>query len=219
MRTAMTNLPNLTKPIVIGIVGGVASGKSTLTDLLRSEGAEVIDADKIAHEVLLLPSVVEQIVETFGEEVLGESPESRVIDRKRLGAIVFGDEPTHHEARKKLEAIVHKIIRSLGRDRLAALKQQPGLRWIVLDAPLLIEGGWVPFCDRIWFLETPAELRCKWAIARGWTKAQWESREKSQLSLEEKRRLASDVLPNAGDRSELVKLVRSKLANLAAAST
>ena len=203
-------------PIVIGVVGGVASGKSTLTDLLRENGAKVITADKIGHEVLKEANIVRKLHDLFGNEIfkndsLGKENDQNetntepigVIDRKKLGELVFGETEPQRARRKQLESIVHPRIREIAKDQLELLRTEPNLKYIVLDAPLLIEGGWITYCNKVVFLETSASLRKDWAMARGWSQKEWEYREAAQLALDVKRSYATDILINAGTMSQL----------------
>lgn len=199
------------RPIVIGILGGVASGKSAVTQLMQRMGAEVISADAIAHGVLRQRDIVEAIVHEFGLGVLEDSTQQNLelqqIDRKKLGAIVFGDDSLNR--RRALEAIVHPRIRQIAKDKLNELIDQNQTKWIVLDAPLLIEGGWLPFCDRVVFVETPDTKRREFASARGWDDFEWKRREQAQLPLEQKRQVATDILINDGGLDSLQRKVAS----------
>lgn len=214
----MTQVPAIKKPVVIGVVGGIASGKSEVTRLLGAMNAVVISADEIAHRVLLMPDVRETLVSIFGDGILQESVaapiETRQIDRKKLGAMVFGDTQDKQVKRKKLEAIVHPRIRELGRAELASLVKKASHPMIILDAPLLIEGGWLPYCDRVLFVDSPESMRKQRAIERGWTEKEWRDREAAQLGLAEKRRSASDVLVNDGTVEQLKQRVAEFVASL-----
>jgi dephospho-CoA kinase len=192
-------------PIVIGIIGGVASGKSTLTKLLQNRGAKVILADAIAHDVLKEPVVIQQLSELFGDGILSNTgpAKGQSIDRKKLAALVFGNSSDPTNRRKQLEAIVHPRIREIAKAQLQSLRRESGLQYIVLDAPLLIEGGWLPYCNKVVFVETSDELRQAWAASRGWSRNDWQQRESAQFSLEVKRSHATDILINVGDMASL----------------
>jgi dephospho-CoA kinase len=208
-------MDNLKPARVIGIVGGVASGKSAVTDLFKQLGARIVSADEIAHRVLCEPDIVESILQTFGHEVLQTSHPShldtRVIDRKKLGRLVFG--PGAESRRKQLESIVHPRIRQIAKQELESYQHQPDCAMVVLDAPLLIEGGWLPFCQKLIFIDTPEAMRKSFAMQRGWTEQEWQQREAAQLSLNEKRQHASDILQNEGNLEQL----KSKLVQLISA--
>lgn len=214
----MTQEPAIKKPVVVGVVGGIASGKSKVTRMLGAMKAVIISADEIGHRVLLMPDVRESLCSIFGDGILqvavADSKESRHIDRKKLGAMVFGDTQDKQVMRTKLEAIVHPRIRELGRAELARLVQEATYPMIILDAPLLIEGGWLPYCDRVLFVDSPEAMRKQRAMERGWTEKEWRNREAAQLSLPEKRKAASDVIVNDGTVEQLKQRVAEFVASL-----
>ncbi len=203
----MTSAQQNHSPLVIGVVGGIASGKSQVTRLLGEMNATIISADEIAHRVLRESDVVDALVNVFGDEILSERglqlDGSRVIDRKKVGSLVFGDSADSKTKLKKLEAIVHPRIRQIARSELDSLKKEAAVRMIILDAPLLIEGGWLPYCDRVIFVDSPDALRKQRAMERGWTAQEWSDREFAQLSLSEKRLHSTDVLVNDGTLEQL----------------
>ena len=203
----MTNAQQFKAPVVVGVVGGIASGKSQVTRMLGALNATIISADEIAHRVLLEPDVMDSLVEMFGKSILIENGDhpglSRVIDRKKLASMVFGDSAGSQTMRKKLEAIVHPRIRQIAKSEMEAIKQEPKTDMIVLDAPLLIEGGWLPYCDRVIYVESPDAMRKQRAMERGWSAQEWQDRESAQLSLAEKKKHATDVLVNDGTIEEL----------------
>ena len=184
----------LVRPIIIGLVGGVASGKSYVAELLENLGALRIDADRLGHEVLLMKEVREQLVRIWGPSILTDRGE---VDRSQVSKLVFGNSTHAVACRRQLEAIVHPRIRSLALDRIAAVRALPEVPLaIVIDAPLLIEAGWESLCDFILFVESPLEDRVQRATARGWTEAHLADRENSQVSLDEKRSCATHFLDN-----------------------
>lgn len=203
----MTNAQQFKAPVVVGVVGGIASGKSQVTRMLGAMNGTIISADEIAHRVLLEPEVMDSLVEMFGKSILIENGDhpglSRAIDRKKLASMVFGDSADSQTNRKRLEAIVHPRIRQIAKSELETLKQEPKTDMIVLDAPLLIEGGWLPYCDRVIFVESPDAMRKQRAMERGWSAQEWQDRESAQLSLAEKKKHATDVLVNDGTLEEL----------------
>src|SRR5687767_2515536 len=118
----------------IGLTGGIASGKSTVSRVLEQLGVGIVDADQLAREVVAVGSDgLREVVATFGAGVL--TPEGS-LDREKLGAIVFGDE----QARRKLQAITHPRIAQMGAERIAALQSGPA-PYVIYDAPLLVEVG------------------------------------------------------------------------------
>ena len=182
---------------VIGLIGAIGAGKSTVASLLGSLGGAVADADAIGHEVLDEPAVQAQLVERWGPHLL--HPGGRV-NRRTLGAIVFAD-PAE---RRALEAIVFPRIREREGDLFALADADPAARFIVLDAAVLVEAGRLDVCKKLLFVDAPRELRLQRVLARGgWTEAELDRREAAQLPLAEKRRLADAVINNAGDLAEL----------------
>ena len=190
--------PSLVRPVVIGLIGGVASGKSFVGQLFEAEGAIRIDADRIGHEVLNEDSVRAQLVQLWGSGLLKDSVDQKEIDRAKLAKLVFGDSEDAVSRRRELEAIVHPRIRANAQSRIAAARRmQPPPVAVIVDAPLLLEADWGPLCDLILFIETPREERLARAMKRGWTPEQFAAREASQMSLDAKRRHATHIIDNA----------------------
>ncbi len=184
----------LVRPVIIGLVGGVASGKSYVAELLENLGALRIDADRLGHEVLLVKEVREHLARIWGPSILTDRGE---VDRSQVSKLVFGNSMKAVAGRRQLEAIVHPRIRSLALDRMAAVRALPEVPLaIVIDAPLLIEAGWESLCDFILFIDSPLEDRVQRATARGWTEAHFADRENSQIPLDEKRSRATHFLDN-----------------------
>jgi dephospho-CoA kinase len=198
---------------VIGLTGGVASGKTAVADLLAERGFAVIDADSVGHQVLLEPAVQRKLVERFGPGVLaGEGLAAAGgprIDRKALGAIVFADP----DARRALEAIVHPLMRARF---LEAIERERGAaRPVVLDAAILLEAGWDDLCDFVVFVESPLSERMRRAGAdRGWAAETFNSREAAQWPCEEKRRRAGFVIENSAGLLSLPREVDRLVASL-----
>ncbi len=186
---------------VIGLTGGIASGKSFVARCLVQQGAQLIDADRIAHEVLGDPIVISRIVDRWGESVLDQSGS---IDRKLLGEKVFADCEQSADQLELLESITHPEIRQRIRTRLTELKAQPGCTLVVLDIPLLFEGGWEKECDEVIFVDTSLEIRKQRAASRGWDADELHSRETKQLSVADKKAKASWVIDNSGTENETI---------------
>ena len=207
----MTNAQEIKATVVVGVVGGIASGKSQVTRMLGDLNGTIISADEIAHRVLLEPDVIDSLVTLFGESILTEringNLTDRSIDRKKLASLVFGNSEDCRTRRKKLEEVVHPRIRQIAKSDLETLKQDPNIRMIILDAPLLIEGGWLAYCDRVIYIDSPDNVRKQRATERGWTEQEWQSRESAQMSLSEKKKHATDVLLNNGTIEELTQRV------------
>ena len=194
---------------VIGLTGGIGTGKSEVSRLLDTLGAEVIEADRVAHDAYA-PGTPgwREVVEAFGEGVLDADGR---IDRKRLGGIVFGDE----QARERLNAIVHPIVRQLLEERIARLGRE-GARVIVIEVPLLIEAikqqsRWTRMLDEIWVVTAPVEQVVARVRARsGLDETAIRSRIGSQATERERIEHADAVIDNSGSLEGL----RRKVTNL-----
>lgn len=200
---------DMKRPWVLGITGGIASGKSQVTEILASHGALVIDADRIGHQVLEDHAVQTLLVRQFGQSVL--SQETKSVDRKRVAELVFGDTPQAIQRRRALEAITHPPIRARIRQQLDEALRSATLRWIVLDIPLLLESGWDKSCDAVWFVDAPQDIRLQRVLVRGWTREHFLAREASQWSVDRKRSRATHVISNSGSLEELDKQVTKML--------
>ena len=184
----------------IGLVGGVASGKSLVAKLFVEFGAGLLDADRTGHEVLAHdPEVRAALVERWGPSILASDG---TIDRSAVAARVFGEgEPAARE-REFLENLLHPRIGAV----LAEIKSQfvaAGQKAVVLDAPLLLEAGWGPLCDVIVMVEADRNTRLARAQQRGWNAAEFARREASQWPVEKKRAAAHASLANTGSSDEL----------------
>ncbi len=178
---------------VIGLTGGIASGKSTVSGMLRELGARVIDADAIAREVVEpgRPALAE-IVAWLGRDILLADGS---LDRRKLGELVFGDSA----ARAALEGITHPRITAAAKEALAAAERE-GCAVAVLDVPLLYEAGWDEGVDEVWVVYVDAATQLSRLMARdSLTAAQAAARVAAQMSLEEKARRADIVIDNSGD--------------------
>ena len=179
---------------VIGLLGGVASGKSLVARLLVQQGAGLLDADRAGHEVLRLPRIEAAAKERWGKDIFGGDGR---IDRAVLGRIVFAGPPEGPRERTYLEQLTHPEI---GR----RLKQQSeamvasGTAAVVLDAPLLLESGWDRLCEELVFVDAPVDVRLARAAARGWDKEDFWAREAVQESLDQKRGRADVTIDNSG---------------------
>ena len=179
---------------VIGLLGGVASGKSTVARQLARLGAGVLDADRAGHEVLRLPHIIEAVRRRWGEAAFGPD---RQVDRARLGRIVFADPPAGPPERAYLEQLTHAEIAHLLQQEGAGL-EAAGVKVAVLDAPLILEAGWDRLCNVLVFVATPREARLARALARGWGEKEFAAREGVQESLDSKRTRADLIIDNSG---------------------
>jgi dephospho-CoA kinase len=186
---------------VIGLIGGIGSGKTEVAQLLAQRGATVIDADAVGHALLWESRVRAQIVEQFGPAVVAAPDQSGAadiasIDRRALGSIVFAD-PL---ARRALEAIVHPAMRSRFLSDIRRAVAAGTSRLIVLDAAVLLEAGWDDLCDRIVFVDTPLIERSRRVVqSRGWSASALAARERAQWPHDQKRSYADWVIKNDGD--------------------
>ncbi|HUT30569.1 MAG TPA: dephospho-CoA kinase [Sedimentisphaerales bacterium] len=185
----------------MGILGGVASGKSTAAAEFAKLGCVVIDADKIAHELLDNENIRSRIVGCLGQTFLDAAGR---IDRGKLADIVFAD------AGKlaKLNDIVHPLVLAEAERLMEHYRGQTRVKAIVLDMPLLVEVGWHKRCDRIIFVDCKTKFRAARAKKMGiFTEAQLKMRENFQIPLDIKHRLADNTIDNNSDPSELARQV------------
>ncbi len=192
--------------LVLGIVGGVASGKSLVSSALGRLGAEVIDADRLGHEVLLEPEVIAAAHQRWGDEVL--LPDGQ-LNRRAIAQRVFGDSPQAKQERTILEAWTHPRIGAKARERISELATRGDTDVVVLDAALLLEAGWNEYCDRILYVDVPREVREQRARNRGWSIAELDAREAAQLPLSQKRAAADIVIDNSGSPKNTVKQIEA----------
>lgn len=183
---------------VIGLTGGTGSGKSVVSKSLAAAGAVIVDADKIAHEIILKgePAYLE-IVDYYGTEIL--DAQGNII-RKRLGEIVF------HDAEKLafLNQCTHKYICAEVDREIAAARQANTAKAIILDAPLLLEAGLESRCDAVWVVYAEPEVRAKRVMERdGVSYALAKARIANQKSWEEYKQAASVVIDNSKDLAYL----------------
>jgi dephospho-CoA kinase len=180
--------------LVVGLLGGIASGKTTVAEQFGRLGAEVIQADRIGHDVLRDAAVRDALRERWGDEVLDEHGR---VDRRRVARIVFAPPPRGPRELAYLEQLTHPRIARRVRRRIASLSRRPDLRVIVLDAPVLHEAGWEAYCDKLVYVAATRRCRLRRARGRGWSEADFAAREAAQKSLHEKRKLADWVIDNS----------------------
>lgn len=183
----------------IGILGGIASGKSAATKALEALGAIVFDADKAGHRVLEMPDAKEAIRTRFSSSVFDE--QGNVV-RPKLAQLVFGDSQEHRAALADLEKISHPRIGQQLEQAIAAA-QKSGAAAFVVDAPVMIKAGWISHCDYVLYIDSSRENRLARALARNWTENEFDIREAAQEKLEVKRQLADVTIENDDDLSQL----------------
>ncbi len=187
---------------VIGLTGGIGSGKSTVSQFLAELGAVILNADEVGHEALKPDSEIwRQVVAAFGRQIL--TPDGN-IDRKKLGDIVFGNA----ESLSRLNQIMHPRMYALLKAQLEEYRQQ-GRRVVVLEAPLLLEAGWTSLVDEVWVTTAPETTVLKRLEERtGLSQAESLTRIHSQLPSAERVRQANVVINTDCDLNELKSKVK-----------
>lgn len=185
--------------MIIGLTGGIASGKSSVAKALGERGAYIIDADKLGHAAYVKGTAAfDLIVTTFGNDVVGDDGE---VDRRKLGAKVFGD----NNALKQLTDIVWPAIRAMAKDEIADALQAEPARVVVLEAAVLIEANWLDLADEIWVTVVEPATAIERACARdNLDAAAVQARIDAQLSNHERRACADQVIDNSTDQAGLL---------------
>ena len=188
------------KPI-IGIIGGVGSGKSTVAAEFGKLGCAVTDADKIAHELLEKKAAKKKIVDLFGQTVLNSAGK---IDHRKLADVVFADA----DKLSSLNKIIHPLVLGRAEELIRQYNRQNEVKAIVLDMPLLVEVGWAKRCDKLIFVDCKRQLRVDRAKKMGvFEENQVKIRENFQISLDNKVAIADNTVDNNSDFSALARQV------------
>ncbi|UCF14891.1 MAG: dephospho-CoA kinase, partial [Phycisphaerales bacterium] len=185
---------------VIGIMGGIASGKSAVAAEFAKLGCKVIDADEIVYTLLNDDTVKERIVACFGRAILNSAGR---IDHEKLAGKVFAEA----EKLAALNEIIHPFVLKRAEELVERYSHQDKVKAIVLDMPLLVEVGWAGRCDRLIFVECRDELRACRAKKKGFDENQLKIRENFQISLDKKVALADNTVVNNSGFSALVRQV------------
>lgn len=183
-------------PKVIGLTGGIASGKSTVSELLSVFGFKVVDADKAAREAVKKGSKgLAQVREVFGDEAIDENGE---MNRRYMGDLVFN----HPEKRLELNAIIHPIVRDImEEEKQEYLKQGYN---VIMDIPLLFENELENTVDEVWVVYTSESIQMDRLMQRNNLSLEdAKARVYSQISIDKKSRMADHVIDNLGDKLEL----------------
>ncbi len=193
---------------IIGLTGGIASGKSTVATELRKQNVSVFDADEVSRNAVAKGSKgLALVAEAFGAEYLTADGE---MDRAKISQLVFSDK----EALKTLEGILHQIVWDEAEAFLAEAREQKA-KLAVLDVPLLIETKWHERVDLVWLVAVSKEQQIKRAMIRsGMTEEEVKARIAAQMSLEDKKKFADVVLDNSGALEETLEQVHKELAKL-----
>ena len=197
------------KPI-IGITGGIGSGKSFVARLFGELGCAVLDADAHVNQAYADPHVRQTIRQWWGDSVLLPAGD---INRAEIARRIFQDPPE----RKRLENLLHPLVGQLRQKEMEKQASEPGVVAFVWDTPLLFEAGLNPQCDAVVFVDAPLELRLRRVSqSRGWDEAELGKRENSQLPLDSKRRLSDDIIQNTADAGYARSQVRDVLSRILA---
>jgi len=191
-------------PPVIGLIGGIGSGKSRVAEAFARHGAYVISGDQLGHEALRQPEIIERVVRQFGRGVLNEQGK---VNRRRVGALVFAD-PAQ---RRALEEMVFPWIERRFAEEIALARGRANVALIVFDAAILLEAGWNKRCNWVVYVHAPRDVRlARLAGQRGWSAKEVAARENAQMSLTEKVTRADYVVDNSGPAEQL----ESQIVNL-----
>ncbi|MCR9198890.1 MAG: dephospho-CoA kinase [Planctomycetaceae bacterium] len=182
---------------MVGILGGVGSGKSSVVRHVTDLQLQIVDADRIGHEILLRDDIKSKLRAAFGDTIFTDNE----VNRSHLAKLVFGDSEEHTSNRTTLNDIVHPAIRREIHHQIDSASMD--LDAVILDAALLLEGNWDAHCDWLIFVDTPRETRIQRVIEhRGWTADELKRRESSQTSIAVKRDRADFVVDNSGSLSD-----------------
>ncbi len=185
--------------LVVGLTGGIGSGKSLAAQFFAELGALVIDADQLARDAIERGSEgFDQLIATFGDSILHNG----LVDRRALGELVFRDA----EAKKKLEAIIHPIVRKEFEEAVASLEND---QILIYEIPLLFETKAMERFDYIVTVEAEMQLRKERLLKKGLRNSEIESRIAAQASREERESIADQVFENNGSEDELLRSVEN----------
>lgn len=201
--------------VVIGVVGGVGSGKSSVFRAISGFRLSVVDADRIGHQQLQQAAVRRALVQRFGSVILGDDGE---IDRRTLGSLVFGSTPEAQQNLATLNELVRPGIRAEIHRQIQQAPQDVDA--VLLDAALLLEAGWAAECDGLIFIDTPLVLRQQRVfLQRGWTADELARREASQWDLTTKRQACGFIVDNSGTLESAAAQFQQHLATILRTST
>ena len=185
--------------LLIGIVGSIAGGKSTVAKRLEELGATWLNADLVAREVLELPHIQAKLIEHFGDSITNKDG---LIDRALLADQVFGDDEASKQRLTYLESVIHPQTR-LELTKSLQIAEQKETQCVILDVPLLFESGWDLSCDVVWCVDAPREIRANRVQSRGWDRDELIKREANQMGIDEKAERSTTVIQNDGSLEEL----------------
>jgi dephospho-CoA kinase len=190
---------------IIGIVGGIGSGKSLVANAMRDLGGYLINADQLGHEALEQPDIKASLVQRWGDKILDAAGKA---NRRHIGHIVFAD----RRELEALESLVFPYIEKRILDEIERARGDAGVKCIILDAAIMMETGWDRHCDKIVFVDTPREIRlARLQARRGWDEKELERREAMQWPVDEKKRRADAVIVNDGEPDKVARQVKDLL--------
>ena len=185
--------------LVIGIAGGIASGKTLVAECLQNLGVVLIDVDRIGHEVLQQADVANAIRTRWGETIFHCDGQIR---RGEIAKRVFAPPPEGPVELAFLEKLTHPRIGEQLQQKIRTLQDAHDKSAVTVDAAVMFKAGWSQWCTHILFVDSPHALRIERARQRGWTEADLIARESSQTPLEIKRKAADYVIDNSGTPKE-----------------
>ena len=189
------------KHIVIGVIGGIGSGKSTVARAFSDLGCRVIDADAIAHEILEQPVICSQLVARWGQDIFDSN---RSINRAKIAELAFGSK----EELDFLNGLIHPYVLDRCEQLIRIYLKAPDITGIVLDMPLLVEVGWEKRCDFLIFVQCSEAKRWARIKKNGTFKPEeLKKREKYQISLDNKKQIAHYIVHNNSDKSDIAEQV------------
>ncbi len=191
---------NIGEKPIIGILGGIGSGKSTVAAEFVKLGCKVIDADKIAHELLEKRAVREKIVGLFGQAILDSAGK---IDHRKLAEVVFADA----DKLSSLNKTIHPLVLERAEALIEQYNRQNQVKAIVLDMPLLAEVGWASRCNKLIFVDCKRQLRLNRTKKMGFDENQFKIRENFQISLDNNVDLSDNIIDNNSGFLALAKQV------------
>lgn len=197
-----------TTTIVLGVLGGIGSGKSAVAEILSALGAVVIDADALAHEALEDLEIRAALIARFGAQIVGEDG---ALNRQVIAKEVFGAD--RKSELEWLNGLIHPQVRSEIEARLTKARHE-GRNFVVLDVPLLLSSPLRKHCDYLVFVDTDQARREKHVALRGWSAQELAERESCQNDLDTKRHAADFVIVNDGDISVLESRIKTLITEL-----
>jgi dephospho-CoA kinase len=188
--------PGSPTPLLVGVVGGVGSGKSAVAHwvVAHDPSIRLFDADAAGHRALTDPEIQARLRSAFGDSVVRNG----VVERAEIARLVFGTSDEAVANRERLNAIVHPAIEAERERMIAEWGREGTVSAVLIDAALLVEAGWKNRCDAVVFIDTPREIRAQRVAARGWPAEELERREASQWPLARKQAEADFTVRNDG---------------------